>query len=75
MAFPSLVSALEGVQFPIDKKSLINQVGDREVEVLEGQNLSLEEILNACSQNRYENTRDVIACPEIVSKIEGTKAA
>ncbi|MBE0446914.1 MAG: hypothetical protein IBX64_02215 [Actinobacteria bacterium] len=75
MAYPSLVSALQGVQFPIDKNSLINQIGDREVEVLEGQTVSMRELLNACPKNRYETLHDVIACPEIVSMIEQTKAA
>jgi hypothetical protein len=75
MAYPSMVSALEGVQFPIDKNALIAQIGDREVEVLEGQTMSMQELLNACSHNRYENVHDVIACPEIVSKVEQAKAA
>lgn len=75
MAYPSIVSALEGIEFPKSKNELMNQVGDREIEVLEGQTISMNELLNACPQENYNNVHDVIACPEIVSKIESTKAA
>jgi hypothetical protein len=67
MSYPSIVSALTGVEFPIGKKSLINQVGDREVEVLEGKTMSMRELLNACSHDDYESEADVVQCPEIVS--------
>jgi hypothetical protein len=67
MAYPSLVSALQGVDFPISKRSLINQVGDREVEVLEGKTMTMKELLNACSHDNYDSEADVIQCPEIVS--------
>lgn len=67
MAYPSIVAALHDIQFPINKKSLINQVGEREIEVLEGKTMSMKELLNSCSHNNYESEADVIQCPEIVS--------
>lgn len=75
MAYPSIVSALEGVDFPINKSELMSKVGDREVEVLEGQMMSMRELLDACPHDTYNGTQDVVKCPEIVGKIEGTKAA
>ncbi len=69
MAYPSIVSALQGVEFPISKRSLTNQIGDREVEVLEGKMMTMREILRACDHDRYESEKDVIACPGIVGKV------
>lgn len=69
MVYPSLISAVKDIDFPIDKKSLINQVGNREIEVLEGQSIAMKELLNACPHNRYDNPQDVVRCPEIVDKI------
>ncbi|MCL6471918.1 MAG: hypothetical protein K6T91_03820 [Firmicutes bacterium] len=73
MAYPSIVSALEGVEFPINKKDLIEQIGDREVEIVTGQTLSMRELLNVCTKENYQNPHDVVGCPEIVQKIESTK--
>ncbi|MDI6715416.1 MAG: hypothetical protein QME63_00505 [Actinomycetota bacterium] len=69
MVYRSINAALEGVQFPINKSSLIREVGDREVEVLEGKTMSMREILNACPHDMYESEADVIKCPEIVDKV------
>jgi hypothetical protein len=69
MAYQSIVAALQGVEFPISKKSLINEVGDRQVEVLEGKMMSMRELLMMCSHDSYESDADVIQCPEIVSAV------
>ncbi|MBE0447674.1 MAG: hypothetical protein IBX64_06200 [Actinobacteria bacterium] len=69
MAYKSIVSALQGVDFPVSKRSLVRQIGDREVEVLEGKMMSMREILRACEHDNYESPRDVTACPGIASKV------
>jgi len=69
MVYKSIVSALQDVEFPISKRSLMKQVGDREIEVLEDKTMSMSSILRACEHDNYSSPKDVVACPSIVSKI------
>lgn len=69
MAYKSIVSALQGVDFPVSKRSLVKQVGDREVEVVEGTTMSMRTILRACDHDNYESPRDVTACRGIANKV------
>lgn len=69
MAYKSMVAALQGVEFPISKRSLVKQVGDREVEILEGKTITMREILRACDHDNYNSPKDVTACPGIVRKV------
>lgn len=72
MAYPSIISALKDVKFPISKRSLVRQIGDREVEILAGKMVTMREILRACDHENYESERDVFACPGVVSKVRKT---
>lgn len=66
----SLSEALKGVDFPISKQDLIQQVGNRDVQVEQGKTLKMSDFLNACSHDTYNTVTDVTTCPEIESKMK-----
>lgn len=70
MAYNSVVSALEGVNFPISKQDLKNQVGNRDVEVVINQTMSMNELLDACEMDNFNSAGDVVKCSGLVHKIE-----
>lgn len=75
MAYNSVVAALEGVHFPISKRELISQIGNREVAVVENRMLSMSELLNSCESNNFNSSGDIIRCPGLVRKIESIPGA
>ncbi|MHB0975740.1 MAG: DUF5789 family protein [Candidatus Aquicultorales bacterium] len=72
MAFgmASLSEALRDVSFPISRNDLINQVGDRDVQVEQGKTMKMRDFLSACSHDMYNTVTDVTTCPEIESKMK-----
>lgn len=66
----SLSEALKGVDFPISKHDLIQQIGDRNVQVEEGKTLKMSEFLEACTHETYHSVTDVTTCPDIESKMK-----
>jgi len=66
----SLTQALQGVNFPISRQELINQVGDRQVEVEKGKMMSMGDIVSACPHEMYNSPIDVTTCPEITQKMK-----
>ncbi|MCL4499863.1 MAG: hypothetical protein M1335_06455 [Chloroflexi bacterium] len=66
----ALGEALKGVDFPISRQDLINQVGDRQVEIEKGRSMMMREFLGACSHNIYNTVTDVTTCPEIEQKMK-----
>lgn len=66
----SLTQALSGVNFPISRQDLINQVGDRQVEVVKGKTMMMKDLLMACPHDMYNSPVDVTKCPEIEQKIK-----
>lgn len=66
----SLSEALKGVSFPISKQDLINQVGDRDVQVEEGRTMKMREFLEACPHDWYNTVTDVTTCPQIEQKMK-----
>ncbi|MHB8841455.1 MAG: DUF2795 domain-containing protein [Candidatus Aquicultor sp.] len=74
MIYSSIASALEGVDFPVDKRSLISQAGNRNVNVF-GHTMVLQDLLNACSHDSFDSIQDIVLCPEIVDIVNREKAA
>lgn len=70
MGEASLSKALEGVNFPISRQDLINQVGDKQVEVEEGKTMSMSELISACEHETYNSPIDVTSCPDIRNKMK-----
>ncbi|MCL6472040.1 MAG: hypothetical protein K6T91_04435 [Firmicutes bacterium] len=66
----SLTQALEGVNFPISRNDLIEQVGNRQVEVDKGKMMPMRDLLMACSHEMYNSPVDVVSCPEIEDKMK-----
>ena len=75
MAYNSVVAALDGVHFPISKRDLINQVGNRDVAVTMDKTLPMSELLNACDMNQFNSAGDVVRCQGLVHKIESIPGA
>ena len=72
MAYKTLAAALEGVSFPVDRRTLVDQIGDRQIEIDTGL-VSMRELLSACTEDRYENIDDVAACPNINEALQRKK--
>ena len=68
MAYRSLVAAVEGVQFPIEKRAFMRKYGEREVEVLEGKVIALRELLRSCEKDSFESV-DVVGCKGVMQHI------
>ncbi len=66
----SLSEALKGVNFPISRQDLMNQVGNRQVEVEKGKMMPMNDLLNACPHDMYNSPVDVTTCPEIEQKMK-----
>ncbi|MCL5292664.1 MAG: hypothetical protein M1548_09130 [Actinobacteria bacterium] len=66
----SLSEALSGVHFPISKQDLINQVGNRDVQVDERHTLKMSDFLQACVHETYNLVTDVTTCPQIEQKMK-----
>lgn len=66
----ALTQALKGVDFPISRMDLINQVGDRQIEVEKGKPMMMRDVLMACPHDMYNSPVDVVTCPEIEQKIK-----
>lgn len=79
---PSLVAALKDVNFPISETDLVSRFGDRQINVAEGRTVTLGELLNQCRQDkecrgrkecrhdRFNELRDLTACPLIAEAIQ-----
>jgi hypothetical protein len=65
----ALTQALQGVDFPKSKQELISEVGDKQIQVEQGQQMSVKEALQDCSHDTFNNMDDVISCPEIKQNI------
>lgn len=61
----SVSEALKGVKFPINKQELMQQVGNRSVQVTETHAMMMSELLQACTHETYSSITDITTCPDI----------
>lgn len=69
MVYGTLEEAVRDVSFPKDKDELIDQIGNREVALANGETVSMRELLNTCPHEHYHTSDDVIKCPEISGRL------